>query len=94
MSRKLPEYDTPLGTHCTECNEPCLIVGLQNEFDYSGTHCNHGAAGTEYPFDWGSPVSNCCDAEVTDEPMAGLEDNLYGAERQAHIANAKAKGEV
>ena len=77
MTRNIPHYETPAGTYCTECREPCQIVPLRNEFSYSGTHCNHGQPGTEYPSDWGSPVSECCDAEVTDEPIFSNEDPLY-----------------
>lgn len=64
--KKLPEYETPPGTTCPDCGEPCLIVPLQNEFDYAGTHCNNGKAGTHYPMDWGSPVSDCCEADIGD----------------------------
>jgi hypothetical protein len=64
--RKIPEYDTPPWAMCSQCKEPCLVVPLMNEFDYAGTHCNHGKAGTEYPSDWGRPVSDCCESEVTE----------------------------
>jgi hypothetical protein len=72
MSRRLPTYDTPSDTFCSECKQRCLIVGLENEFSYSGTHCNHGQAGTEYPPDWGSPVSDCCYADITDVTAASF----------------------
>lgn len=65
--RKLPKYGTPEGTTCPECGEFCVIVPLQNEFSYSGTHCTHGRVGVEYPAGWGSPVSDCCEADMEAE---------------------------
>ena len=80
MSRKAPEYETPDETYCTQCGERCTIIPLENEFDYPGTHCTHGHAGTHYPPGWGSPVSDCCEADTCDEPPRSLEDNLYNGE--------------
>ena len=78
--RKIPEYETPTGTKCPECGEYCMIVALQNEFDYAGTHCNHGEAGTHYPNDWGRPVSDCCEADmegqIYDPDFDDYEDKL------------------
>ena len=51
-------------TICPECGEICNIIPLNNSFDYSGTHCTHGRAGTYYPDDYGRPVSDCCEAEI------------------------------
>ena len=59
----IPSYQTPEGFRCPDCNAECLIIALQNEFDYSGTHATHGKSGTEYPSDWGSPVTDCCEAD-------------------------------
>jgi hypothetical protein len=63
---QVPRYDTPEGTVCTSCGEPCKVVALRNEFDFAGTHCTHGRGGTHYPEGWGSPVSDCCgeDTEI------------------------------
>ena len=49
---------------CPKCGDPCDIVPLRNHFDYAGTHCTHGLDGTHYPDDYGSPVSDCCDAPI------------------------------
>jgi len=65
VMRRKPEYETPEGAFCVECGFPCTVVPLLNEFDYAGTHCTYGAAGTHYPSNWGAPVSNCCEGEVT-----------------------------
>lgn len=61
---EIPRYDTPEGTVCPECGEPCIVVPLLNHFSYSGTHCTFGGGGIEFPSDWGSPVSDCCEAEM------------------------------
>ena len=61
---KLPVYITPPNQHCPECGEPCTIIALDNAFDYAGTHCTAGVGGTEYPPNWGSPVSDCCEAFI------------------------------
>jgi hypothetical protein len=77
MGRKAPEYTTPAECYCTQCGERCDLIALENEFDYSGTHCNNGTAGTHYPCDWGQPVSDCCESDTTDEPPRSAEDKLY-----------------
>ncbi len=64
MSPRAPEYITPPGTRCPDCGEPCRVVPLRNEFDYAGTHCTYGRPGTHYPAGWGSPVSDCCEADI------------------------------
>jgi predicted nucleic acid-binding Zn ribbon protein len=43
---------------CTECGEECKVV--EETFDYAGTHCTHGQAGTHHT---GIFVSECCLAE-------------------------------
>ena len=48
---------------CSSCGSPCGTV--EETFDYSGTHCNHGIAGTHHT---GHYVSDCCFAELTDSP--------------------------
>ena len=52
---------------CPECGEECKVVPLLNDFDYAGTHCTHGRGGTHYPQDYGLPVSDCCEAYITDQ---------------------------
>jgi hypothetical protein len=49
---------------CSDCGEPCKVIGLDNSFDYAGTHCTHGKGGTHRPEGYGSPVSDCCEAEI------------------------------
>ena len=49
--------------YCTECGDECPVV--EETFDYVGTHCTHGNPGTHHTGIW---VSNCCLADVTDEP--------------------------
>lgn len=61
-----PTYYTPDDQTCPKCDQPCTIIPLLNEFDYAGTHCTGGREGTHYPFDWGSPVSNCCEFDIND----------------------------
>jgi len=51
---------------CPECGEPCEIIPLDNAFDYAGTHCTYGRSGTHYPSDYGTPVSDCCEAPMED----------------------------
>lgn len=63
---KPPIYYTPEDQECPLCNQPCKIIPLLNEFDHGGTHCTHGQDGTHFPFDWGSPISDCCEFEITD----------------------------
>ena len=63
--RKENPYVTPEGFVCPECNEECEIIPLDNSFSYSGTHCTNGIGGTEYPDDYGSPVTSCCEIEVS-----------------------------
>lgn len=63
----LPKYITPENFLCPACNEPCHIIALNNAYDYSGTHCTHGKVGTYYPFNYGKPVTDCCEVEVDAE---------------------------
>ena len=77
---RLPIYEQPVDCYCTVCGDRCQIIPLENEFSYSGTHCSHGNPGTHYPPDWGEPVSDCCEADTTDEPPRSLNDNLYNGE--------------
>ncbi len=65
----LPDYETPDDFVCPECEEYCHIIPLDNSFDYSGTHCTHGLSGTEYPPDYGIPVTDCCEVQVEIEPL-------------------------
>ena len=74
---KLPVYETPADCYCTQCGERCQLIALQNEFSYSGTHCNNGKPGTHYPPDRGIAVSECCEADTDDEPPRSCEDNWY-----------------
>ena len=57
-----PSYDEVV--RCPACHEMAVVVPLLNEFNYSGTHCNHGRAGVHYPDDWGRPVTECCGEEI------------------------------
>lgn len=66
---RVPTYTTPADFRCPSCGESCTIIALENDFDYGGTHCTHGKSGTEYPSDWGSPVSSCCET-ACDEALA------------------------
>lgn len=50
-------------TFCTDCGQPCETV--RESFDYAGTHCTGGKSGTHYT---GRIVSDCCGADVSDEP--------------------------
>ena len=76
MSRRVPQYDTPAECYCTDCGERCKLIALENEFDYSGTHCSNGRSGTHYPAGGGEPVSDCCEADTDDEPPRLATDNL------------------
>jgi hypothetical protein len=67
--RKLSIYKTPPDFLCPACNQPCRIVALDNSFSYSGTHCTHGQSGIHYPFDYGNPVTDCCEADVSDAEL-------------------------
>ena len=44
---------------CLKCGELCSVEEVGN-FDYSGTHCNNGQAGTHHT---GLYASDCCEAE-------------------------------
>ena len=49
---------------CPECNQECLVVPIDDSFDYSGTHCTGGQPGTHrVPIYY---VSDCCEAEILD----------------------------
>ena len=63
---RIPTYTTPANFRCPECGQECKIIANENEFSYPGTHCTHGRGGTEYPSDWGNPISDCCEAEIED----------------------------
>ena len=76
MKPVLPSYQTPADFRCPDCNNECLIIGLDSSFDYSGTHCTEGASGTEYPSDYGSPVSSCCEA-TCDEALLEYTSEEY-----------------
>jgi len=64
-----PEYITPEGTRCPACGEFCKVIPLRSEFDYAGTHCTGGKDGTHYPDNWGTPVSDCCEASFEDASL-------------------------
>jgi len=64
--KKLPTYITPENFLCPACNQPCRIIALDNSFDYAGTHCTYGQSGIHYPAGYGSPVTDCCEADVPD----------------------------
>lgn len=63
--KKLPFYITPKDFLCPSCNKPCTIIALDNSFSYSGTHCTGGLSGIHYPSGYGSPVTDCCEADVS-----------------------------
>ena len=48
---------------CRLCFDECKVV--EESFDYAGTHCTGGRSGTHRT---GNMVSDCCLAEVTDDP--------------------------
>ena len=48
--------------YCSDCMDPCEQV--EETFDYAGTHCTHGRAGTKHT---GHFVSKCCGAELVDD---------------------------
>ncbi len=50
-------------TYCLDCGDECSPVA--ESFDYSGSHCTHGKGGTHYTRNY---LSDCCHAELTDEP--------------------------
>lgn len=52
---------------CPECGKPCKVIPLKNDFNYAGTHCTHGIAGTHYPDSYGDPVSDCCESFIEPE---------------------------
>lgn len=58
---------------CPECGEECNVIPLDNAFGYAGTHCTGGLGGTHYPDGYGTPVSECCEAEIE-----GFEFPEYG----------------
>ena len=49
-------------TKCSECGDECQVI--EETFDYSGTHCNHGNSGTHHT---GHYVSKCCLAELEEK---------------------------
>lgn len=73
--KTLPSYITPIDFKCPACGNPCTIIALDNAFDYSGTHCTYGQAGTHYPSGYGSPVTDCCEVSV---PDAEIDQPDYG----------------
>ncbi len=50
--------------YCTDCGQECTPV--EETFDYAGTHCTGGRRGTHHT---GNYVSDCCGAELSDEPQ-------------------------
>ena len=48
---------------CDSCYEPCKVVTYDNSFDYSGTHCTGGQAGTHHQYD---ELSSCCESDYTE----------------------------
>ncbi len=56
----IPEYEET----CPECGEPCRIITIDESFDYAGTHCTHGKAGTHQGRVYRG--SDCCEAEIDD----------------------------
>ena len=46
---------------CDDCGEECQVS--EETFEYSGTHCNNGQAGTHHT---GHYTSDCCDAEYVE----------------------------
>lgn len=53
---------------CEECGKLCEPV--EDSWDYAGTHCTGGNAGTHRTGDW---YSDCCDAGYS-ESSAGCSD--------------------
>ena len=47
---------------CTDCKGECK--GVEETFDYAGTHCTYGKSGTHHT---GIYVSDCCLAEMIDD---------------------------
>ncbi len=47
---------------CDQCGDECKLI--EEVFDYAGTHCSHGKAGTHHT---GNYYSDCCNAEVSDD---------------------------
>ena len=62
MGRGRVKTGEPEDCWCTECKEPCRLE--EETFNYSGTHCNHGIAGTHHT---GIYVSDCCGESYTYE---------------------------
>jgi hypothetical protein len=62
---------------CPECGDPCEIIIDNGSFDYAGTHCTHGMAGTHHEPD--RYVSACCEAdmgEVVDNAKHAMTEDL------------------
>jgi len=76
--KNLPLYKTPTNFLCPACNQPCHIIALDDSFSYSGTHCTAGQAGIHYPSDYGSSVTDCCEADVPDAEMDEPDYYDYG----------------
>ena len=72
--KTLPTWKTPTDFLCPACKQSCKIIALDDSFSYSGTHCTGGQAGIHYPSDYGTPVTDCCEAEV---PNAELDEPDY-----------------
>ena len=53
--RRWQHDETPPEYKCMMCGELCEVV--EEEFDYSGTHCTYGQPGTHKT---GEYVSRCC----------------------------------
>lgn len=48
---------------CKGCGEECILVMVDESFDYAGTHCTGGGSGTHIVR---YPGSSCCGEEVED----------------------------
>ena len=63
----LEDYYIKGEIRCSECGAACKAVPLRNDFDYAATHCTHGQGGTHFPDDYGTPVSDCCEAPIMED---------------------------
>jgi len=57
------EKEYPSGkTTCPKCKQECRLIKVDDSFDYSGTHCTNGKAGTHHvPVYY---ISDCCEVEI------------------------------
>ena len=49
---------------CPECGEECQVTAINDNFDYSGTHCTGGISGTHNVEIY--YASDCCEVEIED----------------------------